>query len=115
MRTIKIEEALPGMKIAKGVTDNVGTLLLPEGIVLTPELLDRLRGRKVMFLCVEGEGPGSAGTLSGDELADALAKIDAEMDALFGDTKQHAVMAAICDAAKRVLKAKLESKPVAQA
>lgn len=107
MRLIKIEEASAGMKIARGITDNVGNLLLPEGIVLTLEILDRLRARKVATLYVEGESAGAAGPDASVDLEQASAKIDAELDALFADVRQNPVMGAICSAAKTALKAKL--------
>lgn len=111
MRVLKIEDVTPGMKLARSVFDGAGNLLLPEGMALTGEALERLRARKVTSLTVEGEGPSSAGVASPEDRNKAQEKIEAELAALFAGLPPHPVMDAVRAAALNVLRDKMARKP----
>ncbi|MBI2899557.1 MAG: hypothetical protein HYY17_05190 [Planctomycetes bacterium] len=105
MRVVKIEEAKPGMRVAKDVLDLRGNLLYKAGTEISLQILETLRGRNVTHLFLEDSpGLGSAGV----DPEKRAAEVDAELDRVFADVASHPVMGALKEAAKRVLKSKVK-------
>ena len=105
MKLIRTEEARNGQKAAKDVTDLRGNLLFKAGTELTPELLTTCRNLHISHLFVEegdGENP-SSGDLT--QKKEAVAK---QVDVMFEGVDQNPPMAALREAAKRYLIAKIE-------
>ena len=100
MRLIRTEEAHPGQKTARDVTDLRGNLLFRAGTELTPELLARLQQRHVTHLFVEEDGPPPAPSLPERKTPEQIA---AEGDRMFAGRDGSPAMAALREAAKRYL------------
>ena len=104
MRVITLRDAKPGMRLARAVTDPGGSLLVPEGVELSLESIDRLRTRRVDSICVED----SAAPLSPEERDKALASIDGDVDRMFGEAVSNDVMKLLAEYAKQFLKSKVK-------
>lgn len=105
MKLVKLEEARPGQRAARDVVDLRGNAMFPAGTVLTPELLAQCRERHVAHLFVE-----DAAAAAPPSVADAEARREAlsrEIDATFAGTESDPVMAALREAARRYLLARV--------
>jgi hypothetical protein len=107
MRIIQIKDAKAGMKLVQAVTDPMGNLLMKEGLELTDLWIERLRNRKVEMLAVEGEPEGAQESTQSRE--QVLARIDGEIDHMFAEVSQHAVMKELEVGARHFLKNKVMS------
>jgi hypothetical protein len=67
---IRLEEAVPGQKVARPVTTPTGTVLLQAGELLTGEAIDSLKRKGVELLVVEGDDPSSSVRPAAERLAD---------------------------------------------
>ena len=105
MKLIRTEEAEPGQKVAKDVTDLRGNLLFKAGTDLTAELLEGCRNRHISHLFIEDGPPPESD--AGDPASKREA-IVAEVDVMFAGVDQHSAMAALREAAKRYLIARIE-------
>lgn len=96
MPLIPIEKVSPGMRTAAPVVDGGGMLLVREGAELTPELLERLRARKVaaIDIVIAGQPPSGVRTAPADPAA-----LQASLEHAFEKVTQHPVMKALHDAA----------------
>ncbi|HXG61352.1 MAG TPA: hypothetical protein VNO22_08260 [Planctomycetota bacterium] len=105
MKLVRTEEARPGQRAARDVVDLRGNVLFPAGTVLTPEILVQCRDRHVAHLFVDEDGAG-APTRAADLEArrEALSR---EIDATFAGTESDPVMAALREAARRYLLARI--------
>lgn len=101
MRLIRTEEANPGLKVARDVTDLRGNLLFRAGTELTADLLGRLKTLNITHVFVEDAStPPPSPTPPARKSADEIAQ---EVDRLFAGADASAVMAALREAAKRYL------------
>jgi len=108
MRLIKAEEAKPGQKVARDVVDLRGNLLFKAGTSLTPSLLSSCRERNISHLFVDEDMTGGAVTLADMEMKkEAISK---DVDRMFTGVDGTPAMAALRDASKRYLTAKLGGK-----
>lgn len=99
-KLVKIEDVTPGLKIAKDVTDNRGSLLFKAGVEVNGALLERLRARNISHVWIEeATGPG----LGEQDLEARKGKIGEEIDALFLEHADKPLMMGLRDAAKRYL------------
>lgn len=96
MPLIPIEKVSPGMKTAAPVVDGSGMLLVREGAEITPDLLEKLRTRKVAAIdvVIVGQPPSGVRTVAVDPAA-AQATLDHAFEKVLG----HPVMKALFDAA----------------
>ncbi|MCC6738006.1 MAG: hypothetical protein IT452_03090 [Planctomycetia bacterium] len=96
MPLIPIEKVSPGMRTAAPVVDGGGMLLVREGAELTPDILERLRARKVsaIDIVISGQPPSGVRTTPADPAA-----LKAALDHAFEKAAQHPVMKALYDAA----------------
>ena len=97
MPLFPLDKVTPGIKTAAPVFDSGGMLLVREGADLTPELIERLRNRKVaaVDIFLGGSQPSSGTPL-------AVTDPDAAQAALahaFEKANAHPVMKALFDAA----------------
>ncbi len=101
MRLIRTEEAHPGLKVSRDVTDLRGNLLFRTGTELTPDLLERLKQRNITHLFVEDAGPlPAAPSPPARRTAEEIAQ---DVDLMFAGADAGPVMAALREAAKRYL------------
>ena len=101
MRLIRTEEAYPGLKVARDVTDLRGNLLFRAGTELTMELLDHLKQRHISHVFVEDAGaPAASSAPPARKSAEEIAR---ELDRMFSGADGTPVMAALREAAKRYL------------
>jgi len=108
MRLVKSDEAKPGQRVARDVVDMRGNLLFKAGTPLTPALISSCRERNISHLFVEEDAAGTP--LSPIDLEmkkEALAK---DVDRMFAGADSGPVMAALREASKRYLTAKLSLK-----
>ncbi len=68
MQKIRIDEAREGMKLAKSVTSEQGTVLCREGTELTEAIIETLKKRGIRKLKVEGHPVERPGEPSPEEL-----------------------------------------------
>lgn len=101
MKLVKTDDAHPGQKVARDVTDLRGNLLFKAGTELSIELLSGCKQRNVSHLFVEDEGP--AATLSSADLEARQQQITRDVDRRFAGVDGSPVMAALREAAKRHL------------
>jgi hypothetical protein len=73
MRRVLIQEATPGMVLAKPVTNSTGGIIIAAGMVLDDALLGRLEkmGRGAVY--IEGTTPAAVGDATPEELERELA------------------------------------------
>ncbi|MBI3272611.1 MAG: hypothetical protein HYZ53_26715 [Planctomycetes bacterium] len=106
MQVIALAKAIPGMKVARPVTDNAGNLLLREGFELTTVWIERLRERGIMAITVEA---AHADALEEDTSV-RRSRVDAEVDEMFVDVMDNEVMRYLAQLAKTHLKARVASR-----
>src|SRR5688572_7106089 len=99
MKLVKTDEARPGQKAARDVTDLRGTLRFRSGTELSAELLATCRQRNVAHLFVEDDGP--AAEASPADLEARKAQVSRDIDRQFAGVDGTPLMAALRDAAKR--------------
>ena len=70
MPLLPIDRIEPGMRTASAILDSAGALLVKEGAEITPEILTRLRNRKIAAVDVAGPGTSSTRSTPDDLTAD---------------------------------------------
>jgi hypothetical protein len=105
MKVVRIEEAGPGLKVARDVVDLRGNLLYKAGTELTLDVIDKIRQRNVTHLFVD-DLPGAPAAAI--DIATRQAQVDADLDKTFADVAANPVMMALRESAKRYLKSKLK-------
>jgi len=99
VKLVKTDEARPGQKAARDVTDLRGNLLFRAGTELNAELLATCKQRNVSHLFVSDEGaPAPA---SPADLETRRLQIARDIDRQFAGVDQQPHMAALREAAKR--------------
>ncbi len=96
MPLIPLEKVVSGMKTAAPVADAAGMLLVREGAELTPELIERLRARKITAVDVMTSGTPISGVRSAPS---DPAAAQAALAHAFEKVAAHPVMKALFDAA----------------
>lgn len=96
MPLIPLDKVVPGMKTAAPVADAGGMLLVREGAEITPELIERLRARKITAVDVQLGGTPISGVRSTP--VDPTAA-QASLSHAFEKVVGHPVMKALFDAA----------------
>lgn len=105
MKLVKTDDARPGQKAARDVTDLRGNLLFRAGTELNAELLASCKQRNVSHLFVEDDGGASAA--SPVDVETRRIQLGRDIDRQFSGVDKAAVMASLREAAKRHLLAKL--------
>ncbi len=103
MKLVKTDEAKPGQKVARDVTDLRGNLLFKSGTALTPELVAACRQRNISHLFLEDEADSSVGAADLESRREALMR---DVDRQFAGTGDGEAMLALKEAAKRHLNAR---------
>lgn len=101
MKLLKVDDAQPGAKLAKDLLDLKGVLIFKAGATLTADYIEKIKARRITHLFIETEEDAATGAGLSPE------QIDRAIDDMFTEAKAHPVMAALSDAAKRYLKAKV--------
>jgi len=105
MKLVKTDEARPGQRAARDVTDLRGNLLFKAGTELTAEFLETCKQRTISHLFIEDGGASpSAPPLDLQTRRDALSK---EIDTLFQGADKSPTMVALRESARRFLLLKL--------
>ena len=105
MKLVKIEEARPGQRVSRDVTDLRGNLLFKAGTELNAELIASCRQRNVSHLFIEDDG--KAAPLSPAEIDARKEQIGREIDRVVAGVDGAPLMAALREAAKRYQNARL--------
>jgi hypothetical protein len=105
VKLVKAEEARPGLKLARDVTDLRGNLLFKAGTEIGEALIQLCKERNVTHLFVEDDGTAVRLAASADARRLAAAR---DLDRLFSGTESNPVMAALREAAKRYLVSKIK-------
>jgi hypothetical protein len=105
VKLVKTDDARPGQKAARDVTDLRGNLLFRAGTELNAELLASCKQRNVSHLFVEDVGGAAAA--SPVDVETRRVQLGRDIDRQFAGVDQAAVMASLREAAKRHLLAKL--------
>ncbi len=105
MKLVKTDEARAGQKAARDVIDLRGNLLFKAGTELTPDLLETCKQRTISHLFIEDTG-GDAPQSPVDVQARREALLR-EIDRTFAGQEGNATMAALKEASRRFLLAKL--------
>ena len=108
MRLVKTDEARVGQRVARDVVDLRGSLLFRAGTPLTAELLSACRDRSISHLFVDEEIGAAAASPADLELKRET--ISRDVDRMFRGVDSTPIMAALREASKRFLVAKLRSK-----
>ena len=103
---MKTDEARPGQRAARDVTDLRGNLLFRAGTELSAELLASCKQRNVSHLFVEDGGEAAAAASPAD-LETRKAQLARDIDRQFAGVDTSPLMAALREAAKRHLTARL--------
>ena len=61
--TVPLDAATTGMQLAKDLSNEAGSILLPQGCVLTPAIVNALRERGIASVAVIVNQPDNAATL----------------------------------------------------
>jgi hypothetical protein len=104
MKLVKADEARPGQKVARDVTDLRGNLLFKAGSELTPGLLANCKERNISHLFIE---ENAAAALSPQDLESKREAVLKDVDRMFSGVDGTPVMTALREATKRYLIAKL--------
>lgn len=99
MKLVKTDEARPGQKAARDVTDLRGNLLFRAGTELSAELLATCKQRNVSHLFVTDDGAAPA--VSPADVETRKLQIARDIDRQFAGVDQHPLMAALRESAKR--------------
>jgi len=105
MKLVKTDEARPGQRAARDVTDLRGNLLFKAGTELTAELLETVKERTISHLFIEETG--NEGTASPKDLQAKRDSVVRDIDHMFAGTEASAIMGALKEASKRYLTTKL--------
>lgn len=97
MPLLPLDKVSPGMKTAAPVLDTGGALLVREGAEITPELIERLRSRKVTVIDVLP--PGGTPSSSACKMTADPAAAEAELQHAFEKVSGQPVMKALLEAA----------------
>lgn len=106
MKLVKIDEAKGGMKVAKDVEDQKGILLFKSGIVLTDDLIKRLKDRMISFVYIEEDGSAAVG-LSEEDIKKKHEELEANLTRMFSDVISNPIMVSLYESAKKYLKTKV--------
>lgn len=105
MKLVKTDEARPGQKAARDVTDLRGNLLFKAGTDLTPELLASCKERSISHLFIEDSGSEApASPVDVQARKDSLMK---DIDHMFAGTENSPIMVSLKEASRRYLSAKV--------
>lgn len=91
MKRVVITELLPGMVLAKPVTNTTGLPVVPAGAELDASMIDRLKRLDVPSVYVEGD----AGTDAGKTLAELEAELEHRFRRVLQDPLQQGILAAL--------------------
>lgn len=105
MKLVKTDEARPGQRAARDVTDLRGNLLFRAGTELNAELLASCRQRNVSHLFVEDDGGAAAD--SPVDVETRRIQLGRDIDRQFAGVDGVPLMQALREAAKRHLQSKL--------
>jgi hypothetical protein len=97
MPLLPIDKVAPGMKTATPVVDAGGAMLMREGAEITPELLERLRARKITSIDVLPSGGTPPSSVARKAVDPATA--EAALQHAFEKVAGQPVMKALLDAA----------------
>lgn len=99
MKLVKVEDVVPGAKVAKDVTDLKGVLLFKAGTELAEKTLARIKARSIthIFISEGDEGAGGAA----DSPFKTPEEVNLKTDLLFRDRLDHEWMSALAEAVKR--------------
>ena len=106
MKILKIEEIKAGLTVSKDVLDPKGILLFKAGIVLTDDLINKIKDRMVPFVYVEDGG--ATGGLTEADIKKMQDETDAAVTKTFSDVMDNPTMASLCEAARAHLKSKIK-------
>lgn len=104
MKLVKTDEARIGQKASRDVTDLRGNLLFKAGTELTAELLETCKQRTISHLFIEDSGDVPKSAVDVQAQKDSVAR---EIDRTFAGLEGNPTMAALKEASKRYLTAKL--------
>ena len=105
MRLVKTEEAKPGQKVSRDVVDLRGNLLFKAGTPLTPTLIGSCRERNISHLFVDEEA--FTGAVSAGDLEMKKEAVIKDVERMFSGVDGSPAMAALREASKRYMVAKL--------
>jgi len=91
MKRVVITEVLPGMVLAKPVTNATGLPIVPAGASLDQTMIDRLKHLELTSVYVEGD----AGTLTGKTLAELEAELEHRFRLVIRDPLQQTIWTAL--------------------
>lgn len=106
MKLVKTEDLVDGLKVEKDVSDPKGNLLFKAGTMLTQAIIERLKGRMVPHVYVEGSA--AVAGLSEEDIKKKLEEIDVELAGVFADCADSPLMMALRESASRHLKSKVQ-------
>ena len=102
MRRVSIQEAMPGMVLAKPVTNSSGVVAVAVGLTLDEALIERLEQMGKQAIYVEGEA---------QDVTISLEECERDLDRRFRKVEQDARQMKIREAIRRHLKARAGSAP----
>lgn len=91
MKRVVLTEVLPGMVLAKPVTNATGLPIVPAGVTLDQTIIDRLKHLELTSVSIEGE----AGTVSGKTLAELEAELEHRFRRVIRDPLQQKIWTAL--------------------
>lgn len=91
MKRVVITEVLPGMVLAKPVTNATGLPIVPAGAELDQTMIDRLKHLELTSVYVEGD----AGTVTGKTLAELEAELEHRFRLVIRDPLQQHILTAL--------------------
>ncbi|MEC4890481.1 MAG: hypothetical protein RI101_10515 [Nitrospira sp.] len=91
MKRVVITEVLPGMVLAKPVTNANGLPIISAGTTLDDAMIDRLKRLELTSVYVEGD----AGTATGKTLAELEAELEHRFRRVIRDPLQQNILAAL--------------------
>jgi hypothetical protein len=108
MKLVKTDEARPGQRVSRDVVDLRGNLLFKSGTSLTAELLATCKERNISHLFVESDSV--AAPVAPADLQLKKETVARDVDRMYAGADSTPVMAALREASKRYLIAKLGGK-----
>jgi hypothetical protein len=105
MKLVKTDEARPGQKAARDVTDLRGNLLFKAGTDLTPEMLALCKERTISHLFIEDAG--SETPASPVDVQARKESVMRDIDHMFAGTENSPIMVSLKEASRRYLSAKM--------
>jgi hypothetical protein len=105
MKLVKADEARPGQRAARDVTDLRGNLLFKAGTELTPELIATCKQRNISHVFIEDASGPTA--FSPSDLLSQKEALGTDVDRMFSGVDGTPVMQALREASKRYLFSRL--------